>query len=177
MSMTIVRLLQAAPRCYGLPPGRRAKGASTGHKMATPSGWKAAWRSHRRDRRAGNTHGTGQMRDRDRAPTIRDGARPDAVRRPDYHHQAGRVQLQPHDRAGDASRSRCRVRTGGNRGHALVAALAAQARLVRAHADEDKGIAAPRPAPAGRGAADIQGISRNGGTAKSPAAKWARIAS
>lgn len=29
----------------------------------------------------------------------------------------------------------------------------------------------------GRGAADIQGISRSGGTAKSPAAKWARIAS
>ncbi|OMG61359.1 hypothetical protein IL54_4702 [Sphingobium sp. ba1] len=47
----------------------------------------------------------------------------------------------------------------------------------RAHADEDKGIAAPRPALAGRGAADIQGISRSGGTAKSPAAKWARIAS
>lgn len=47
----------------------------------------------------------------------------------------------------------------------------------RAHADEDKGIAAPRPAPAGRSAADIQGISRSGGTAKSPAAKWARIAS
>lgn len=47
----------------------------------------------------------------------------------------------------------------------------------RAHADEDKGIAAPRPALAGRGAADIQGISRSGGTAKSLAAKWARIAS
>ncbi|MHA6768974.1 thermonuclease family protein [Sphingobium ummariense] len=46
-----------------------------------------------------------------------------------------------------------------------------------ARADEDKGIAASRPAPAGRGAADSQGISRSGGTAKSPAAKWARIAS
>ncbi len=29
----------------------------------------------------------------------------------------------------------------------------------------------------GRAAANIQGISRSGGTAKSPAAKWARIAS
>lgn len=28
----------------------------------------------------------------------------------------------------------------------------------------------------GRGAADFQGVSDSGGTAKSPAAKWARIA-
>ena len=47
----------------------------------------------------------------------------------------------------------------------------------RAHAGEEKAIAAARPAPAGRGAADIQGISNSGGRAKSPAAKWARIAS
>jgi len=59
---------------------------------------------------------------------------------------------------------------------ALVAALAAQARLVCARTPLRQEMAASRPAPAGRGAADIQGVSRSGGTAKSPAAKRARIA-
>ncbi len=85
-----------------------------------------------------------------------------------YNRTVARVTLAGRDVGSDwwrpASRAGCRAGSASPTGAC-------------AHADEDKGIAAPRPAPAGRGAADIQGISRSGGTAKSPAAKWARIAS
>ena len=61
-----------------------------------------------------------------------------------------------------------------------MAALAAQARLVRARTLRKMANNGKDRAPArvsGRGAADFQGVSDSGGTAKSPAAKWARIAS
>ncbi len=55
------------------------------------------------------------------------------------------------------------------------ARFATQARLVRARTNETENGRAPgRASEPGRGG--IQAVSRNGGTAKSPAAKWSRIA-
>ncbi len=145
-----------------LPPSDRLRHAPTdcrraakpgARRLATrwrhPPGWRAAWRSHRRDRRRRKPKG--DRRDaglKSRSAVPRRGA-PGCCSTAGLSPSGGSgaaIIARLRGRAGHAGRSRCRGRTSGDRGRALVAALAAQARLLRTHADEEKGIAAPRPA-------------------------------